>query len=402
MTNTSSAAVFDTRTDVPERILLFTGKGGVGKTSIAAAHALASAAEGVPTILVSLDQAHNLGDLFEVGPCPEPRRVSENLDLLEVDPGRVQSESYAHLTHSMAQLMSDAAGGATDLDLQQLPGLDNLYFLLAVLDIHEAGNYRRIILDCAPTGETIALLELPEQISWYLERYFGLEKVAVRVLAPVSKAVFKVELPSRRAMNELEELFGRLQQVRALLTDPTISSVRLVTVPERIVVTETRRNYTYLNLFGYPVDALFINNVYPPDEVNDFFADWVELQHGHIAELRESLGHLPTTIVHRRGTDLHGVGALAQLAAEHLDSHSFDAIGEDARERYQRTSSGYELALRLPLADPADVDLVAAAGELTLHVGPVRRKIMLPDALATHQVTRARRDGDDLIITFTP
>lgn len=383
------------------RILLFTGKGGVGKTSLAAAHALASAHDGHRTILISLDQAHNLGDLLEVGPCPTPTPVAERLDLLEIDPARVRSESYPHLVDALTGMFT--ARDDTDLpSLQTMPGLDNLFFLLQVLDVAETGDYERIVLDCAPTGETIALLELPEQLSWYMERFFGIEKVVVRVLAPVSERLWKVKLPSRKAMGEVDILFDRLQATQALLKDPAITSVRLVTAPEKMVVAETRRTYMYLNLFGYAVDGLIVNNVYPRDEVNEFFADWIRLQDTHMTELTESFGHLPTTVVRRYETDLQGMAALDRLASDAVSPGAFDRAPALANEAYAKAGDDYTLTLRTPFATAGEIDLHHSASELTLRIGTFRRKVMLPDVLRRHDVASARREGDNLTITFTP
>lgn len=383
------------------RILLFTGKGGVGKTSLAAAHALASAASGRETMLISLDQAHNLGDLFETGPCPHPTRVADHLDLLEIDPAEVRERDYPHLVAHLASTLG-AGYDAIDPTVQTLPGLDNLFFLLKVFDLAQAGTHERLVLDCAPTGETIALLELPEQLAWYIERYFGLGKAVVRVLAPISQQLWKVQLPSRKAVGEIEVLLDRLLATQALLKDAATTSVRLVTAPEKMVVDETRRTYMYLNLFGYTVDGVIVNNVYPRAEVSAFFDAWIEAQDRHLAELTDSFGHLPMTVVRRYPTDLQGVPALERLARDAVPADAFEPAEAVANEAYAKSGEDYTLTLRTPFAPKEEIDLFHSASELTVRVGTFRRKVMLPDALRHHDVAGARRVDDALTITFRP
>jgi len=288
-----------------ERMILLTGKGGVGKTSLAAAHAVASAGSGKRTLLASMDAAHNLSDLFDCPPAPEPTEVAPNLEITEVDAGRVAEEEFTDITTALSTLISRG----DDDQVLDLPGFDPLFFLLRVHQLAHTGDYDRIILDLAPTGETLSLLQFPELLTWWMERIFPVQKLAVRVLRPVAKGVWRIELPNAAAMNDIERLFQRLQEIQALLKDSSITSVRLVTLPERMVIEETRRSYLYLNLFGYSVDHVFVSGLYPTGEVGAFFSTWVEHQRQHLAEIRSSFAHLPITEVPRFRKDLVGQGA---------------------------------------------------------------------------------------------
>lgn len=253
------------------RILVFTGKGGVGKTSIAAAHALHSAKEGKRTLLVSTDMAHNLSDLFEQSLGREEKEVVKNLFALEIDPSYLLEHEFVHLKNSLFQMLhSSKTFNAKPDELFTFPGMDELLSLIVIMDRYKQGNYERIIVDCAPTGETLSLLKFPELLSWYMEKWFPVGKVAVRMLAPISKHFFKVVLPDRKAMTEIERIYIKLMELQELLKDPFITSIRLVANPEKMVVEETKRNYMYMNLFGFHVDGLYINRILPRELENPF------------------------------------------------------------------------------------------------------------------------------------
>ena len=250
-----------------QRITIFTGKGGVGKTSIIAAHALRSAREGKKTLLVSADMAHNLGDVFDVETGGESTEVENGLYILELDPGRIMREDYPRLNKSIVEMISTSSRMSGDLSSQfMIPGFENLFSLLKIRDIYRTGKYDRILVDCAPSGETLSLLKLPELLEWYMEKFFPVGKFMVRVLAPVSGALYKTKLPDSAAMDQVMEMHRDLVELQALLKDPEITSVRLVTLPEKMVGEETKRTYMYLNLYGYHVDRVFINRVLAPQD----------------------------------------------------------------------------------------------------------------------------------------
>lgn len=380
-----------------ERLILFTGKGGVGKTSLAAAHALASSEGGKRTLLAGLDAAHNLSDLFEVAPAPEPTQVLPNLEICEIDPHRVREDDYAHLVAALTNaIISDAPDDDRVLDL---PGLDSLFFLLKLHDLIESGRYDRVIADLAPTGETMALLQFPDLMAWWMERIFPLERVAVRVLAPVSKRFWGVQMPDRQAMNDVEALYGRLNRIATLLRDTTTSSVRLVAQPERMIVAETKRNAMQLNLFGYRVDHLFINGVFPA-EAGEFFAGWIEAQSRHLAELELAFPQVPTTRIPRFPTDLRGVDGITTLAAAALDEHAFDVRDDLAHEQYRTTAAGYDLVLPLPGASKEAIEVSVTDDDLVLRLPRAQRNIPLPGTLHGWDVTRAHYAADTLTVSF--
>lgn len=373
-----------------ERMILLTGKGGVGKTSLAGAHALASAQTGNRTLLASMDAAHNLSDLFGCRPAPNPTEVAPYLEITEIDAQRVCEQEFADMNAALARLITSAA----DDEVVDLPGFDPLFFLLRVHQLAASGRYDRIILDLAPTGETLTLLQLPELLRWWMERVFPLQKLAVRSLRPLVKGVWKIELPNARAMNDIERLYQHLQTIQALLKDPATTSVRLVTLPERMVIEETRRNYLYLNLYGYSVDHVFVNGILPADDVAPFFRDWIGHQRTHLAEIDASFGHLPITRVPRFPTDLVGLDDIASLAGVALNDDAFAAREDLAHERYLTAEGGYDLELPMPGATSGDVRLHLTASDLALRIGNFQRNIPLPATLHAHDVAGAKlRDG---------
>ena len=381
-----------------ERMILLTGKGGVGKTSLAAAHAVVSAGSGKRTLLASMDAAHNLSDLFGCPPAPEPTEVATNLEITEVDARRVAEEEFADITAALSALITQS----DDDQVLDLPGFDPLFFLLRVHQLAHTGNYDRIILDMAPTGETLSLLQFPELLTWWMERIFPVQKLAVRALRPVAKGVWRIELPNAAAMNDIERLFQRLQEIQALLKDPAITSVRLVTLPERMVIEETRRSYLYLNLFGYSVDHVFVGGLYPTGEVGAFFSTWVEHQRQHLSEIRSSFAHLPITEVPRFRKDLTGWGDVARLAEVAIDAHAFDVVPDLAHECYVNADDGYDLQIPLPGTTAEKVDLKLAATDLAVRIGNFQRNIPLPSTLLGHDVAGAKLRDDVLTIRFRP
>ena len=345
-----------------------------------------------------MDAAHNLSDLFGFPPAPEPTEVAPNLEITEVDAGRVAEEEFADITAALSTLIARS----DDDQVLDLPGFDPLFFLLRVHQLAHTGDYDRIILDMAPTGETLSLLQFPELLTWWMERIFPVQKLAVRVLRPVARGVWRLELPNAAAMNDIERLFQRLQEIQALLKDPAITSVRLVTLPERMVIEETRRSYLYLNLFGYSVDHVFVSGLYPTGEVGAFFSTWVEHQRQHLAEIRSSFVHLPITEVPRFRKDLVSQSDVARLAEVAINAHTFDVMPALAHERYVNADDGYDLQLPLPGTTTEEIDLKLTATDLAVRIGNFQRNIPLPSTLLGHDVAGAKLRDDVLTIRFRP
>lgn len=269
----------------------------------------------------------------------------------------------------------------------------DLLMLLKLLAIYESNVYERIIVDCAPTGETLALLKFPELLGWYMEKFFPIGKAAVRILSPLSKKVFQVELPDRRAMNDLEKLYVRLIDLQEILKDHTVTSVRLVTLAEKMVVEETKRSYMYLNLYGYQVDGLYINRVLPEMVDNDYFDQWQQLQKHYITELEAVFAQLPITKINWYETDICTQEAIARLSQEALTAEGlFDIPKTIDHERYEKVEDGYLLTLYLPLVEKGELELYLAGLDLIIRIGNFKRSIPLPNALRGLSVASVKLD----------
>lgn len=382
------------------RLYIFTGKGGVGKSSVAAAHAIKSAKDGHKTLLVSTDMAHNLGDIFETALGKEPFEAAENLDIYEIDPNYVMENDFADMQESLGKLFHQTGGSSME-DFGMLPGMEELFSLLKITDIYKEGSYERIIVDCAPTGETLSLLKFPELLSWYMEKFFPVGKVAVRLLAPVSKQFFKIELPNKKAMNDIERMYLKLAELQELLKDRETTSIRLVTMPEKMVVEETKRNYMYMNLYNFNVDGLYINRILPAEIENEFFDDWLLIQKKYIAQLEENFGMLPIFRIPWYDEELKGIHAVERICKDVLiGDEVFEAKVITDRETFERNKKGYVLSVSLPYAKKEEVDLYQSYTDVVIKIGNFKRNIPLPNALRTHTITAAKLEEGILRIQF--
>lgn len=404
-----------------QQIYIFTGKGGVGKSSIAAAHAIKSAEEGNRTLLMSTDMAHNLGDIFERKLGKEPENVLPNLDVYEIDPEHVMYNDFSFVMEYLEKLLTEnvmngvikaeADRGRKEgtepiqsslQDLGMMPGMEELFSLLKVSDIYRSGKYDRMIVDCAPTGETLSLLKFPELLSWYMEKFFPIGKVGVKVLAPVTKAVFKVEMPNKNAMNDIERMYLKLAELEELLKDRDITCLRIVTTPEKMVVEETKRNYMYLNLYNFNVDGIYINRILPRELGNEFFDKWLEIQQEYIAQIKECFTAIPIYEIPWYDEELKGERAIRRIVEDVLVcTNVFESRVIMEREKFIQTQDGYMLEVYLPYADKENIDLYQSATDLIIKTRNFKRNIPLPNILRSYTVAGAKFEDGKLRIRFS-
>lgn len=382
------------------RIYIFTGKGGVGKSSVAAAHAIKSAEEGKKTLLVSTDMAHNLGDIFERKLGKEAENVLPNLDIYEIDPEYVMENDFSSIMSYLGNLMSDVDDYSLQ-DMGMMPGMEELFSLLKIADIYNSERYERIIVDCAPTGETLALLKFPELLSWYMEKLFPIGKVAMRMLSPISKSVFKVEMPNKSAMTDMEKMYLKLVELQELLKNRDVTSIRIVTTPEKMVVEETKRNYMYMNLYNFNVDGLYINRILPQDINNDFFYKWIVIQREYITYLKESFSALSIYEIPWYEEELRGVSNIRRIVEDVLlGKEVFEEKIITERESFKQIEKGYQLEVFLPCVDKSSIDLYQGTTDIVIKIGNFKRNIPLPNILRNYMVTGAKFEEEKLCIIF--
>lgn len=383
------------------RTILFTGKGGVGKTTSAAGTAVLAARAGHRTLVVSTDAAHSLGDAFGVAVGAEPVQVDPGLWVQQVDAQRRFERSWAEIQgYLLSVLETTGVDPITAEELTVLPGAEEVLALLELRNQVVSGRWDVVVVDCAPTAETLRLLALPEALNWYMTRVFGAQRRVVRALRPVLSRAAGVPMPEDSVFEAVERLHADLEQVQQLLSGPG-ATVRLVLTPETVVVAEARRSLTTLSLYGYRVDGVLANRVFPGDGADSWRQGWVEAQQQVLGEVRQSFGGLP---VWRSAYSAHepvGVDALAEFARTAYDGQ--DPLAEPVGQgplTITRTSTGAELRIALPFAQRDDVDLARHGDELVVTVGSYRRLLALPVALRRHRVSAARVDDGVLRVRF--
>jgi len=386
-----------------KRILIFTGKGGVGKTSVAAAHALKSAQEGHKTLIVSTDMAHNLGDLFNIPIGKEEVKVADYLYALEIDPNYIMENDFKNMMQAFKNMIASVNPDNAEIDeFTMVPGMDELFSLLKIQELYNNSDYERIIVDCAPTGETLSLLKFPELMSWYMDKFFPIGKVAVRILSPVSKSLFKIQLPDRHAMSDIEILYVKLIELQELLKNREVSSVRLVTMPEKMVVEETKRNYMYMKLYNYNVDGIFINRILPREIDNPFFEEWMTIQKKYIEEIETSFNEIPKYYIPWYDTDLLGLDAINRICEDVLNERIdlFEIKADIEGEQYKKTEKGYDLRLFLPNITKDAVAVNLSGSDVIVKIGNYKRNIPMPNSLRGMDVTGATFEESTLVIQF--
>ncbi len=399
------------------RVLLFTGKGGVGKSTVAAGTAALSAAAGQRTLVLSTDAAHSLSDAFGAPVGPEPTEVADRLHVQQVDAQLRFEQSWAEIQRYLLSVL-DVAGvdPVAAEELTVIPGAEEVLALLELRLQARSGRWDVIVVDCAPTAETLRLLALPEALGWYLQRVLPVQRRVVRAFKPVLTRAAGAPMPEDSVFDAVERLHRELDEVRELLSGPG-SGVRLVLTPESVVLAEARRSYTTLSLYGYRVDGVVANRVFPGEGADDWRAGWVASQEAVLAQVHESFAGLPVWRSLYRASEPVGVAALRDLAEQvYAGDDPLAPAAGDGPFRVVRTATGAVLHLALPFVSRAEVDLSRHGDELVVtlkgpvptqgsggsgaSVGSYRRLLTLPAALARHRTAGARVEQGELQVRF--
>jgi arsenite/tail-anchored protein-transporting ATPase len=384
------------------RVLLFTGKGGVGKTTVAAATAVRAAGAGLRTLVMSTDPAHSLGDSFEfeIGSYPTP--IIENLWAQQIDAQDRLEDNWREIQDYLTQVMNWA--GVETIQAEELtviPGLDEIFALIDVRTHVESGDYDVLVVDCAPTAETLRLLSLPEIMNWYIERIFPVERRVVKTLRPIVSKMTTLPIAGDQVFGAVERLHRNLDAVKQILIDEKRSSVRLVVNPEKMVIAEARRTYTYLGLFGYRVDAVVVNRIIPDDVTDPYFGKWKDIQAEHLAAVHESFEPVPILTARLFDREMVGVPLLTEMGAEvYGDLDAAAVLYQDDPIRVRKRGAGYVMSMRLPFVSRDDMDVHRRGEELYVRVGSYKRNLVLPQTLRRMTVREASFAGDHLEIVF--
>jgi arsenite-transporting ATPase len=384
------------------RVLLFTGKGGVGKTTVAAATAVRAAATGARTLVMSTDPAHSLADSFDVQIGSTPTEVTDRLWAQQIDAQERLEDNWREIQDYMIQLMNWAGTETIQAEeLTVLPGLDEIFALIDVKTHVESGAYDVLVVDCAPTAETLRLLSLPDVMQWYIERIFPVERRIVKTVRPLVTKVTTLPIAGDRVFDAIERLHRNLDAVKRILTDGSTSSVRLVVNLEKMVIAEARRTYTYLGLFGYRVDSVIVNRMLPPDVTDPYFGKWKGIQAEHLATVHESFEPVPILTARLFDREMVGISLLGEMGDEVYGSlDASEVLFRDEPIRVRKRGTDYVLTMRLPFASRDDMDIHRRGEELYVRVGSYKRNLILPQTLKRMTVREANFAGDHLEILF--
>ena len=384
------------------RTILYTGKGGVGKTSVAAATARRCAAAGLRTVILSTDPAHSLSDSLETAIGPEPTEIGERLFGQEVQAEREMEANWGAVQRWLGALLADR--GVMDIAAEELsvpPGMDELFSLLQIRRHHESGEFDAVIVDCAPTGETLRLLGFPDIAHWWLEKVFPWERRLAGAAKPLAR-MLDLEMPGEDVLSEVQGLVRQMIAMNEILRDRDRASVRLVMTPDRMVIKEAQRTFTYLNLYGYLTDAVVVNRVFPDEVAGGYFGEWRERQRERLGEVRA--GFAPVPVLTARYFDQEVVGArmLDRLAGELFEGDTDPAavMHSALAHEIESVNGTATLRIRVPFGERGEIGLKKVGAELIVSVGPRKRTIILPVALARRSPTGAKLSDGSLEVSF--
>lgn len=384
------------------RTILFTGKGGVGKTTLAAATALRSASLGHRTLVISTDIAHSLADALATPLGNEPRPVNGSLEAAELDTGEELERYWGDVKRRIATLLRQEGVEATAAgELAILPGLDEVLALVRIKRYHDEGRYDTLIIDSAPTGAAMRLLSAPDLSRWYAGRMLGLSRGLARIVLPSIRSLVKAPIGEEAIRERITALFDQVEALRDILSDHAATSVRLVMNPDHLSLQETQRAYTYMNLFGLSVDALFVNRILPEHVQDPFFESWKASQAEHRQQAQDLFAPLPVFEVPLMRREVVGVEALEALAtAIYGEADPVPPLADEQPLRFYVEGERYILALRVTGVPGGTVELERQGDELRVRLGRFRRTLALPQYLAGLDPAWAQVEGEYLKVAF--
>jgi arsenite-transporting ATPase len=389
------------------RILLFSGKGGVGKTSLAACTGVKLADSGKKTLVMSVDPAHSLGDSFDLGgklfhgSTGSATSVAPNLWIQEVNIQREIKRHWASISsYITAVLRTSGLGDVEAEEMAIFPGMEELSALMYVNEYLKSKQFDVIILDCAPTAESIRFVSLPTTLDWYMKHVFSMERRLLKAIRPLANRLSPVDLPPDNYFQNIEDLFSKIEGVDKVLEDSSITSVRLVTNAEKMVLRETQRAFVYFSLHGLTVDQVIANRLFPEEITDQFFSHWREGQKEVLSEIERYFAPVPVSRVPLFRDEVLGLDRL-RLMADGLYGRDTDPSLVTRTERpyaFVRRGEGYRVRLNMPFVEKGEIGLFKKDDELVVEIGTLRRHIGLPTMMAGLTPSRASFEGDVLVV----
>lgn len=384
------------------RIILFTGKGGVGKTTLSAATALLSAEKGHKTLVISTDAAHSLSDSFEIKLSNQPKKIAPNLFGQEINALEEIEKNWGDIRSYLTALFSSQ--GIDEIEAEEMsvfPGMEELFSLMEIRNNDKRAEFDVIIVDCAPTGDTLRLLSAPEITNWYLKHIFPIQRTAAKAVRPVASRVLPFPFPEDKVFGAMKKLTSQLAEMKQILSDSNKTTIRLILNPEKMVVKEAQRAYTFFNLFGYAVDLILVNRVIPPGIKDAYFDKWKDIQSGYQQMIKECFAPIPIYSLELLDQEIVGKELLAKIAKRLYGRNDPTRLFLTHKPiDIRKSDGGFDMFLNLPFVDKADIDLYKNGDELIIKVGHYKRNILLPQALINFSINSAKFEAEKLKISF--
>jgi arsenite-transporting ATPase len=390
------------------RIIFFAGKGGVGKTSVAAATGIRVSEMGYRTVVMSLDVAHSLCDIFNLEKDlldqnkGRPIKVGKQLWIQELDIQEEIEKNWKDIHRYLSVLLSTT--GLDEIlaeELAILPGMEEVSLLLYINRYVRDQAYDVIILDCAPTGESIRFISIPTALEWYMKKFFKMERALAKYVGPVAKRVYDVPIPGDEYFDAIEYLFERLDGVDHILTDPEITTVRLVTNPEKIVLKETQRAFMYFCLYKISIDGIIMNRVLPDTVRDSYFEYWRESQRQYMDKAETYFSPIPIFPVNLFQGEVLGHDRLRALAEQvYGERNPTEHFFKEKPYELTKKAGEYLLRMTLPFVSKDSVEINKISDELIIRIGGFKRHMLLPKQVAASKSARAKLEGQDLYVYF--
>ncbi len=389
------------------RILLYSGKGGVGKTSVAAATGVQLAKLGHRTLVMSVDPAHSLGDSFDLGGAlfhgktVEPVQVAENLFLQEVNINHEIKNYWREISvYISSVLRTTGLNGVEAQELAIFPGMEELSAMMYVNQYRKGTEFDVVVLDCAPTAESLRFISMPTTLDWYMKHIFGFQRSLLKAVRPIANRLSPVELPPDSYFRTVQDLFGKIQGIDEVLEDSEVCSVRLVTNAEKMVLRETQRAFVYFSLHGLTVDSIIVNRLFPESLTDSFMQGWRSSQQETLKEIEAYFAPVPVRRVPLFAEEVLGYERLARLAEVLYSANEDPAVVTRTSKAFSFREEGgrYEVVLDLPFAEKGEIGLFKKTDELVIEIGTLRRHVGLPTSMAHLVPVKARLEARKLVV----